>query len=822
MDLGRNDSVRRGRKGVFSAALMATAAIGPMLFAPVALAQTAAADRNFDIPPQPLADALVAFAAQSGYEVTTKGAELRGIQSNGVRGRQAPVGALGQILSGTGFTFRINGNLVTLERAPQSAEGAITLGPVRVEGASGTSSGSTTSISSDVGATEGTGSYTQTGASSTATKLGLTLRETPQSVSVITRQQMDDFALNSIAQVIEHTPGMTVDTLDSERLNFTVRGFSANFQYDGISIPYDSAYAAGNALSDMVIYDRVEVIKGSTGLVNGSGEPGATINLIRKRPTRDFQAHAGVTIGSWNNYRGELDVSGPLNKAGTLRGRAVASYQYAESHLDHHRRKIPVLYGILEADLTPNTMLTVGADYQETNPRGSSWGGIRLFDSNGDFNDMPRSFNPATRWSRYAQYTRSLFAKLEHRFDNEWTARLQLNYQINGYESYLGSLSWGNVNPVDGSGAVFLPGSYVGKTRSIAGDIYARGPLQLFGRQHELVVGATINDRRWTNTTYSTATGYSYTDYLPSYYDWNGDIPELPWNAIENLRETTHDNGIYTTARWNLIDGLKLITGLRVSNYSRNSAASGTTMRERGVTTPYVGVVYDITKTLSAYASYTDIFQPQSVKDEQGATLDPLTGSNYEAGLKGAFFGGRLNASTAIFRIKQDNYAQLSGGLTPTGGNAYEAINGVVTKGFELELSGQLTPQWQIQTGFTHQIARRQEQRVATETPENQFSLFTSYKPGGVFDGLTLGGGARWQDKTWANVSNPVQGTVKHVMPDRWLFDAMASYRVNDKLSASANIRNLFDKKYYTIFTAYSTYMWGAPRSFSVNIRYDF
>lgn len=762
---------------------------------------------TLSIASQPLAAALNELSAATGTAIGFSPALVAGKTARAVQGELTVRQAVDQMLSGSGLIAAQEGGGMVIK--VETREATAVLAPVTVK-------------ADFSGTTEGTGSYTQTGPGSSATKLGLTLRETPQSVSVITRQEMDDFGLNGIAQVIEHTPGLTVHTHDSERQNFSVRGFTANFQYDGFSVPYDSAWAAGNALSDMVIYDRVEVVKGSTGLVNGSGEPGATINLIRKRPTRDFQGHAAMSVGRWNQYRGEIDVSGPLNAAGTLRGRAVAAYQDAESHLDHHRRKVPVFYGVLEADLTPNTLLTVGADYQDTDPRGSTWGGIQIFDSNGDFNDQPRSFNPATRWSHWAQSTQSVFAKLEHRFDNEWTAKLQLNHQINSYDATLGSLSFGNPNPVDGSGVVFLDNGYVGKTRGNAADVYASGPFQLLGRRHELVVGATINARRWTNTTYGTATGYSYADILPSYYDWNGDIPELPWRFIENNRETTRDNGLYTTARWNLRNDLKLITGLRVSNYTRDTATSGTTMRERGVTTPYLGAVYDINDTVSAYASYTDIFKPQSVQNEQGATLDPLKGNNYETGLKGEFFGGRLNASAALFKIKQDNYAQLSGGLTPSGGRAYEAINGVVTKGYELELSGLLTPQWRIQGGFTHRVSRRQDEKVATTSPENQLSLFTSYQLGGTFRGLTLGGGARWQAKTWDNVRNPVQGTVQHTMPAYWLFDAMASYRVNDKLTASLNIRNLFDKKHYSLFPAYNTYMWGAPRSYSVSLRYDF
>lgn len=142
--------------------------------------------------------------------------------------------------------------------------------------------------------TENSGVYTP-GSIATATRLVLKPKETPQTISVITRQEMDDFNLNSIDDVMRHTPGVSVVTYDSERTEYYSRGFAIqNFQYDGIPMNRDSAYSAGNTLSDMAIYDRIEVLKGATGLLTGVGDPGATINLIRKKPTKDFQGNVSL------------------------------------------------------------------------------------------------------------------------------------------------------------------------------------------------------------------------------------------------------------------------------------------------------------------------------------------------------------------------------------------------------------------------------------------------------------------------------------------------------------------------------------------------
>ncbi len=254
---------------------------------------------------------------------------------------------------------------------------------------------------------------------------------------------MDDFGLDDIDDVMRHTPGITVSAYDTDRNNYYARGFSINnFQYDGIpSTARDVGYSAGNTLSDMAIYDRVEVLKGATGLLTGAGSLGATINLIRKKPTMNSRAMSNWARAVGTIYRSELDVSGPLTESGNVRGRAVAAYQDKRSFMDHYERKTSVYYGILEFDLNPDTMLTVGADYQDNDPKGSGWSGsFPLFDSQGNRNDVSRSFNDGAKWSSWEQYTRTVFANLEHNFANGWVGKVQLDHKINGYHAPLGAI----------------------------------------------------------------------------------------------------------------------------------------------------------------------------------------------------------------------------------------------------------------------------------------------------------------------------------------------------------------------------------------------
>ncbi|GGJ96718.1 TonB-dependent siderophore receptor [Pseudomonas matsuisoli] len=660
--------------------------------------------------------------------------------------------------------------------------------------------------------TEESQSYTP-GSIATATRLVLTPRETPQSISVVTRQQMDDFNLTSIDDVMRHTPGVSIATADSERTTYYSRGFAINnFQYDGIPMTRDAGYSAGNTLSDMAIYDRIEVLKGATGLLTGSGDPGATINLIRKKPTADFKGHFSLGAGSWDTYRTELDVGGPLTATGNVRGRAVAAFQDEDSYRDHYERKSRVYYGVLEFDLADDTLLTVGADYQDNVPKGSSWASIPVFDSEGNFTDTSRSFNPGTRWSNWEQYTRTVFATIEQNFGGDWVGKLQLNHQINGYDAVLGSASSGNPDPADGSGVSIWQGKYVGETVSDALDGYLSGPFQLLGRQHELVVGGSYARRDTDRKNY----GFS-SPGVDNFYAWNGDVPEPVWNAPIKDNFVVRENGLYLASRLNLHDNVKLILGSRLANYRSDDST------ETGVVIPYAGLIVDLNENFSLYGSYTSIFKPQTLRTAEGSTLDPLEGDNYEVGIKGEFFDGRLNASLAYFEVKQDNYGIADGFVQ---GNeletAYRSAQGVKTKGYEAEISGELLPGWQLQAGYTHKVARLEGDKISTVEPEDIFSLYTSYRLPGRLSPVTVGGGARWQSRSWMPVDRPGVGEVDFGQSAYWVADLMGRYQVTENLSATVNLNNVFDKKYYTMWDVYDTYSWGDPRNVMLTTRYDF
>ncbi|MDR6581240.1 TonB-dependent siderophore receptor [Pseudomonas extremaustralis] len=763
-----------------------------------------AQELEIDIPAQPLGTALQEFGRQTNLQVLYSPTDVQGKNSTAVKGKQAPDKAIASLLNGTGVHYSLQGNAVTISAAATS----------------GLELGATQVTANQLGTvTEGTGSYTP-GTIATATRMVLTPRETPQSISVVTRQVMDDFGLNAIDDVMRHTPGITVSTYDTERTNYYSRGFSiVNFQYDGIPTLRDAQYSAGQTLTDMAIYDRVEVLKGATGLLTGAGGPGGTINLIRKKPTSEFKSSIELGAGSWDNYRSQVDVSGPLTETGNVRGRAVAAYQDKQSFLDHYSRKTGVLYGILEFDLDENTLLTLGADYQDSDPKGSSWTGTRtIFDATGNKLNLPRSFNNGPKWGSWEQYSRTAFATLEHTFDNGWVTKGQYNHQINGYNAPLGYISQDSA-----TASSIYARKYVGDTTSDSLDVYASGPFELFGREHELVIGQSLSISKWKAKDY-TATTYFNNSY--DFYNWNGQAIEPLWTATKINDETTRQTGTYVTGRFSLTDELHLLLGSRIANYQVTGTSD---TQESGKVVPYAGLTYDLNDNFTAYASYTEIFQPQTqYRTRTRAMLAPNEGKNYELGVKGEFFGGRLNSSLAYFEVHEENRPLPDTAWNSQPGVDYSYIGTKTkTKGYEAEISGELAQGWQLQAGYTHKIARDDDgKKVATWEPEDQVSFYTTYKLQGNLDRLTVGGGARWQSAGWQTVNNwgyPGGGrSEKFTQDPYWLVDLMTRYQVTDNLSATLNVNNLFDKHYYTNIGFYDSAYPGDPRNVMLTTRWDF
>lgn len=685
--------------------------------------------------------------------------------------------------------------------------------------------------------TEDTHAYT-TGSMSSATGLPLSIRETPQSVTVITRQQMDDRGVQSVGDALRNTPGVSTQKYDSDRSEFSARGLAiTNFQYDGINIPYDGVYGENpNNGDDAASIDRVEIIKGATGLMTGNGDPSATVNLIRKKPTKQFKASISGTVGSWDAYRTVGDISGSLTDSGNVRGRFVGAYSDKNSYLDHYSQKKDLFYGILEADLTDDTLLTFGIDKSSITPRGTSWTGNPVYFSDGGRTDFARHFNSGADWSRRDFDNITYFASLEQALANDWKFKVSVDQKTTDHDTRLASASGGNPDRATGEGMFLYWGRWEGHRVQNTADVNVSGPFSLGGREHELVAGVMTAHSRQTGSTYDTS---AFSQVPGSIYDWRGDLPKQDFPKNGKYERTQSQNGIYLATRLHPTDDLSVILGGRLSTFKYNedygyNPGAGlddthASYKEHGVVTPYAGVVYDLDDTYSLYASYTSIYQPQTYKDSNGSTLAPVEGDSYEAGLKAAYFDGRLNASLAFFRIEQDGVAESTGTNAVTNEGIYKAIDGATTKGMELELAGELADGWNVSAGYTYARSRdADEQRIygyplSTTKPEHVVRTFTTYRLPGVLDKVTVGGGVSWQSAFYGKIYSAPAGDYTRIKQGGYtLVDLMSRYQYNEHLSFTVNANNVFDKRYLTGLGNFDTTFYGEPRNVMLTTKWDF
>jgi outer membrane receptor for ferric coprogen and ferric-rhodotorulic acid len=778
--------------------------------------ETAAA-RIWDIPAAPLADTLARIARDSGQRLSADPALIAGRTANPVRGKLSPGDAARQALAGSGLELVVTeGGTLSIRPAPlRTRDGDATLSPVMV------------TAQGDRMTTEGSGSYT-TGSMQTATRLPMSIRETPQSVSVITRQRMEDQGLTQLPEIIQQVAGLTMNqsgNQGSDSSPIYSRGFAVeNYQVDGVSHLH-SNYTSIFQSNDMVLYDRVEVVRGATGLMNGIGTPSATINLIRKKPTAEFQGYAKVETGSWDQYRLEADVSSSLNAAGTLRGRGVVAWQENDSYIDRLAESKKVVYGIVEADLSPDTLLTAGLSWQRHHATGHSRGGLPLFNSDGTRTNWKRSDSAAASWAYSERENLAAFAALEHRFANDWKVKGTYSYDRTEFDEQLGYATGGSPNPATGAGVVMYAGRWSGPPVQHSLDVYASGPFSFLGRQHDLVLGATLSRTKQDAESHH----LWHVLAIPDIYTWDGHTPSRPDNsATGDFDYSEKTKSAYATARFKPFDPLSLIIGARTTSwedetYNRNYASGVTSTVKRewnNQITPYAGIVFDLSSQWSVYASYTDIFKPQSNKNASGDYLDPLLGTAYEIGSKVELFDGKLNLAAAIYQIEQDNLAvAIPGVMAPDGSQAYRAAAGTKTRGFEVELGGQLSRNWQASAAFARNLSQDADGKLLnTEVPQNTLKLFSSYRMPWIGNGLTVGGGVRWQKRTWSDFTW-MAGSPRVTQEAYALVDLMARYELSKQLSASFNAYNLFDKTYQT---SSSSAYYGEPRSFRLSLTYRF
>lgn len=643
---------------------------------------------------------------------------------------------------------------------------------------------------------EKTKSYTVE-STSTATRLNTSIRETPQSISVITRQQMDDFRVLTVNEALSLATGVRVEQFETDRTEYTARGFNiTNFQVDGLSIPITYGTQYGDL--DVALYDRIEVLRGANGLLTAMGNPSATINFIRKRPTTEFKAKVDASLGSWDNRRLDADVSGALNADGSVRARLVMAHQQKNSYLDRYSNKRNVVYGVIEADLSDSTSVTLGHTYHQNNSNSNIWGSLPLLYADGSRRHYKRSDSTAPDWSYWDAVNNITFLELTHSFENGWKAKGQLTHKQVGSDSRLHYV-YGNEDRTTGLGLASYPGMYRTRTEDNVADFYANGPFDLAGRKHEMVIG----------TTWSKAAVKDYSRFGPigvplTSFESAADFPLPIFDPENKVADFTMQTiNTYAAAKLNLTDSLKVTAGGSLLSYNLKGTSFGDSQdsKENNKVTPYAGAVYDLNDDHSLYASYAGIYKPQVERSLSGGVLPPLEGKNYEVGVKSEWLNGSLNSTFALFKTEQENQPQAAGMLG--GITTYRGIQ-ATSKGFELDIAGELSDSLSLNAGYTRLMSLKGEnnKNVNPFTPRNQAHLAAIYKVPSI-QNLKLGANIYWQSDTHVDIDlldglgNPL-GRFRYKQDSYATLNLTANYKIDNHWSAAVNVYNVTNEKYLT------------------------
>lgn len=648
-----------------------------------------------------------------------------------------------------------------------------------------------------------------------ATGLDLSLRETPQSISVITRSVIDDFKLNSVNDVLAMSPGIVVEKVETDRTYYSARGFDiVNFQVDGLGIPL--VYGLVNGDLDTAIYERVEVIRGASGLLASTGNPSATINFVRKRPTAAFQASASLLVGSWDQKRVDVDIASSLNDGGSIRGRLVLAAEDKDSYLDRYHLKKAVVHGIVEADLGDNTLLTVGHTQQANRPTGNMWGALPLWYTDGTAAEFDTSTSTSPDWTYWKSNPAQTFVELQHQLANGWELRGALTHRATNSQGRLFYV-YGEPDAQTGQGLAAWPSIYDMDNFQNSIDLQARGPFQLGGRQHELLLGASATRSATRETSHY---GRGIGDPVPDLHDWDGEFPIPVFdNGTNGSSFVDRQKSLYASARLRPADALQVIAGANATWLSTSGEGYGESRnRDDQKVTPYLGVVYDITPTLSAYGSYTSIFRPQAELGAGGKRLDPADGRSVEAGLKAEWLDKKLLGTLALFKSRQNGLAANATYDPVLNTYLYDAVD-TLSQGVEIELAGAVTPTLKISAGFTSlQIEDDSGEKTRAFTPRQMLRLAGSWQ---AMDALKLGATVSWQSDIDRD-DTTLAGQPVHTRQEAYaLLDLMARYEFNKQWSATLNLKNVTDQKYYTSLYWSQSY-YGAPRSASLSVDWKF
>ncbi|MDO4878701.1 MAG: TonB-dependent siderophore receptor [Neisseria sp.] len=658
---------------------------------------------------------------------------------------------------------------------------------------------------------EGRNGYTVSALRST-TGLVLPPREIPQSVSVLTKKQLEDQGITDLEGALQTATGINVFK-SGGRTHFMSRGyFIEQLEEDGIATQIGSPggfglggpYGDPSSATDLALYDRIEVVRGAAGLTQANNEPGGTVNAVRKKPTAQRQLSADLSADRFGRVRVVSDASGTLNREHALRGRFVGSIGGNRNFKDESGGRDILLYGVMDKDIGDKGKLTWGASYLDQTETPDPDG----LPMRADGREWKRSRYLGADWNNGRLKKHNFFAEYEHYFTDNWKLSSKLDSRkTNGKKEYYTLGGTGSGIGADGLGRTYSLDRYDTVSRQFTFQNNLTGRIRAFGQSHDLFFMHSYSKERYNtlnrwlddNGTYD-ADAFDGSEKAKP--DWDGAAAKARGGEG---RYQTHALGL--GARINPTDKLHIIMGGRYTRWHRSlywdrnlkDGAEGTHYAlKRNRFVPYAGITYDITPRQSVYAAYTSIFKQTMNRDQNDNLLPPIMGRNYEIGWKGEWKQGRLNSAIALYRTDKDNNNQRVNARP----HAYWVPLNQSSRGLDAEVSGSLSDRWQVYAGYTFNrstnrssvpgnLASRQKgYDFSSHTPKHMFRLYTGYVLPVDQGRWTLGLGVRAGSKT-ANSS----GTLRQGGYALW--NTNVQYRPHKNLQLGLAVNNLTDKRYY-------------------------
>jgi len=621
------------------------------------------------------------------------------------------------------------------------------------------------------------------------TKTNTPLRDIPQSIQIIPQQVLQDRQARSITEGLENAPGITsISSAADRRAWFSIRGFE-NYLGNLINgIPDPQISTNGS----FVNVERLEVLKGPAAALYGeTGSLSGTINIITRQPLSKPFYEVSLSAGSFNDYQGIFDLSGPLNDSGTVLYRLIGSYRNFDNFIDFFEGSETFIAPSLALKLSPNTDLIVEGDVNILERQDGDTGqpilGTVLKNPNGE---VSRSFNPEGPTDNLQIINARVGYRLEHRFNENWKLRNAFRYTR--YDDEDGKVFFFNDSLADDNRTLnrtFYSGSGYYNTYYLDADLlgtFSTGPIG-----HQLLVGIDLT--RDAIDSRARRGDAQPVDIFDPVYDQTVDLT----GELTDDNFTTRDTlGIYLQDQITIAENLKLLLGGRVDFFEETKddrLIDEETSQSDTAFSPRVGIVYQPIPPISLYASYARSFAPTIGRAAGGDILLPERGTQYEVGIR-ADISDRLSANLALYDLTRFNVT--TDDLDNPGFSVQTGEQN--SQGIELDISGEILPGWNIIGGYAYTDARVVEDNVIPEgnqrfsAPEHSFNLWTSYRiQDGNLQGLGFGLGFYYLGERWADIGNTVE------LPSFLRTDAAIFYE-REQFRAALNFRNIFDVESYT------------------------